>query len=48
VFSFPTTLFTRRNGKVRRVHAGFAAPAALFHAQAKKDFEDLIEKLLAE
>ena len=47
--SWPTTFFLGRDGKVRAVHAGFAAPASgEFYAQAKKEFEERIEKLLAE
>jgi len=47
--SWPTTFFIGRDGKVRGVHAGFAAPASgEFHTQTRRDFTSTIEKLLAE
>jgi thiol-disulfide isomerase/thioredoxin len=47
--AYPTTFFIGRDGRVRGVHAGFAAPATgTFNAQLKKDFTKQIEQLLAE
>jgi thiol-disulfide isomerase/thioredoxin len=47
--SWPTTFFIGRDGKVRSVHAGFAAPAsAEFHTQTKADITNTVERLLAE
>lgn len=47
--AFPTTFFVGRDGRVRSVHAGFAAPATGdFNRQLKQDFTARIEHLLAE
>ncbi len=47
--SWPTTFFLGRDGRVRSVHAGFAAEASgEFHDRMKEDVAALIEKLLAE
>jgi len=47
--AYPTTFFVGRDGRVRAVHAGFAAPATgAFNTDLKKDFTTRIEKLLAE
>jgi hypothetical protein len=47
--SWPTTFFVGRDGKVKLIHAGFAAPASgEFHQQVKAQFIATIEKLLAE
>jgi hypothetical protein len=47
--SWPTTFFLGRDGKVRAVHAGFAAPASgEFNAQLKKEFTNTVERLLSE
>jgi thiol-disulfide isomerase/thioredoxin len=47
--AYPTTFFVGRDGRVRAVHAGFAAPATgIFHTELKKDFTTRIEQLLAE
>ncbi len=45
--SFPTTIFLGRDGKVRRVHAGFYGPATgPQHQRLVEDFEREIERLL--
>jgi hypothetical protein len=45
----PTTFFIGRDGLVRSVHAGFAAPATGdFNKRLKEDFRARIERLLAE
>jgi len=47
--AWPTTFFLGRDGRVRSVHAGFAAPASgSFHDELKSETEHLIEGLLAE
>jgi thiol-disulfide isomerase/thioredoxin len=47
--SFPTTVFLGRDGKVRRVHAGFYGPATgAQHERMVREFEREIEQLLAE
>jgi thiol-disulfide isomerase/thioredoxin len=47
--AYPTTIFGGRDGKVRRVHAGFASPATgEEHVRLKKELRELIERLLAE
>jgi thiol-disulfide isomerase/thioredoxin len=47
--AFPTTVFLGRDGRVRRVHAGFHGLAAgSQHARRVKEFEREIEKLLSE
>ncbi len=47
--AWPTTFFLGRDGLVKSVHAGFAAPASgSFHDELKSDVERLIEGLLAD
>jgi len=47
--SWPTTFFLGRDGRVRAVDAGFAAPASgEFNIALKKEVSERIEKLLAE
>lgn len=47
--SFPTTIFLGRDGRVRRVHAGFYGPATgKQHTRLIQDFEREIEALLDE
>lgn len=47
--SWPTTFFLGREGRVRAVHAGFAAPASGdFNVALKKEVSERIEKLLSE
>ena len=46
---FPTTIILGRDGRVRRVHAGFASAATgEAHVQLKQEERDLIERLLQE
>lgn len=45
--AFPTTFFIGRDGRVRAVHAGFAAPATgVFNTRLKQSFGAEIERLL--
>ena len=47
--AFPTTIFLGRDGKVRRIHAGFYGPATgAQHAKQVREWEDEVRKLLAE
>jgi thiol-disulfide isomerase/thioredoxin len=47
--SFPTTVFLGRDGRVRRVHAGFYGPAmGAQHERMIREFEREVERLLAE
>lgn len=47
--TWPATFFVGRDGLVKKIHAGFAAPASgEFHRQLKEEFTATIEKLLAE
>jgi peroxiredoxin len=46
--SWPTTFFIGRDGKVKLIHAGFAAPASgEFHRKLTEEFIATIERLLA-
>jgi thiol-disulfide isomerase/thioredoxin len=46
--AFPTTVFLGRDGRVRRVHAGFYGPATgAQHAALIREFEAEIERLLS-
>lgn len=45
--AYPTTFFIGRDGRVKAVHAGFAAAATgSFHARVEQEFTRTIEKLL--
>lgn len=47
--AYPTTVFLDRDGRVARVHAGFASAATgEAHTALQHDVEDLVERLLAE
>jgi thiol-disulfide isomerase/thioredoxin len=47
--TWPATFFVGRDGRVKLIHAGFAAPASgEFNDQLKKEFTSTIERLLAE
>jgi thiol-disulfide isomerase/thioredoxin len=47
--TWPATLFVGRDGRVKHIHAGFAAPASgEFNDQLKLEFTSTIERLLAE
>lgn len=47
--TWPATFFIGRDGLVKKIHAGFAAPASgVFHQQLKEEFTKTIERLLAE
>ncbi len=47
--SFPTTIFLGRDGRVRRIHAGFYGPATgAQHLKQVRQWEAEVERLLAE
>jgi peroxiredoxin len=47
--TWPATFFVGRDGRVKLIHAGFAAPASgEFNDQLKNEFTSTIERLLAE
>ncbi|HEY4366099.1 MAG TPA: TlpA disulfide reductase family protein [Steroidobacteraceae bacterium] len=47
--TWPTTVFVGRDGKVRRIHAGFASPAsAKYYEKLQDEFTSTIDQLLAE
>jgi hypothetical protein len=47
--AFPTTIFLGRDGKVRRIHAGFYGPATgAQHLKQVRDWEREVEGLLRE
>lgn len=46
---YPTTIFIDKKGEVREIHTGFNGPATgLFYDEFKKDFNALVDSLLAE
>jgi thiol-disulfide isomerase/thioredoxin len=46
---WPTTFFLGRDGRVRAIHAGYAAPASgVYHDDLEKDVNHLLERLLSE
>jgi thiol-disulfide isomerase/thioredoxin len=49
VLAFPTTIFIDRQGRVRKIHTGFAGPGTGEHHEAlTREFNALIETLLGE
>jgi thiol-disulfide isomerase/thioredoxin len=47
--AYPTTIFVGRDGRVRKIHAGFAGPATgERYVEVKREFENLVRELLAE
>lgn len=45
--AYPTTIFVGRDGRVKRIHAGFSGPATgERHTHVKQDFEALVKELL--
>lgn len=47
--TWPATFFIGRDGRVKRIHAGFAAAASgEFNAELKREFTETIEQLLRE
>lgn len=49
VIAFPTTIFIGKDGKVRKIHAGFYGPATgPQHAAVVREFRETVVRLLAE
>ncbi|WP_165021020.1 TlpA disulfide reductase family protein [Dysgonomonas sp. ZJ279] len=49
IASYPTTIFIDKKGVVRKIHTGFNGPATgLFYDEFKKDFNKIVDDLLAE
>lgn len=48
VISYPTMIFLDRNNQVRRIHTGFNGPATDKYPAFKADFQEFVDKLLAE
>jgi len=49
VFAYPTTIWVDRNGRVRKIHAGFAGPATGWHhEELVNEFTEFTQELLAE
>jgi hypothetical protein len=49
LFAFPTTLFVGRDGRVRKIHSGFAGPGTgAHHAKLVAELQALLETLLGE
>ncbi|MEM1182237.1 MAG: TlpA disulfide reductase family protein [Acidobacteriota bacterium] len=49
VIAYPTTVFIGRDGKVRKIHSGFAGPGTgRHHSELVSELEGLIRDLLAE
>jgi len=47
--TWPATLFVGRDGRVKLIHSGFAAPASgVYNEQLKAEFTGTVERLLAE
>lgn len=47
--SYPTTIFIGRDGRARKIHAGFAGPGTgEHHTKLVREFESIIETLLAQ
>jgi len=49
IIAFPTTIFIGKDGKVKKIHAGFTGPGTgIYYEQFKEDFNQTINELLAE
>ncbi len=48
VLSYPTLIFIDKNNKVRKIHTGFSGPATDQYQDFVKEFDELINELLAE
>lgn len=47
-FSYPTTLFVGRDGRVRKIHTGFSGPATGKLEELKQQFDAEVKELLSE
>ncbi|GAB4474623.1 MAG: hypothetical protein OHK0057_21440 [Thermoflexibacter sp.] len=49
VAAFPTTIFIDKQGKVRKIHTGFAGPGTgTYYEELTEDFKNFVNKLLEE
>jgi len=49
ISAFPTSIFIDKKGKIRKIDSGFNGPATgEYYTKFKKEFEQFVEKLLAE
>jgi hypothetical protein len=49
IFSYPTTIFIDKNGKVRKIHTGFSGPATgKYYQEWREEFNALMSELLKE
>jgi thiol-disulfide isomerase/thioredoxin len=49
IYSYPTTIFIDKKGKVRRIHTGYSGPATGIHYERwENDFTAFVDKLLRE
>lgn len=49
IYSFPTTIFIDKKGKVRRIHTGYSGPATgIYYDRWIEDFTTFVDKLIAE
>jgi thiol-disulfide isomerase/thioredoxin len=49
IYSFPTTIFIDKKGKVRKIHTGFSGKATgIYYTKFVEEFNDLMEKMLKE
>ncbi len=48
IISYPTMIFIDKNGKVRKIHTGFAGPATSEYQDYKMEFNGFVEQLLSE
>lgn len=47
--SFPTIFFIGKDGSIKKIHTGYTGPATgVFYENFKKEFEEIVDKLLAE
>jgi len=48
ILSYPTMIFVDRKGQVRKIHTGFNGPATSKYEAFAKEFDELVQGLLAE
>ncbi len=49
IAAFPTTIFIDKNGKVRKIHAGFSGPGTgAYYEKFKAEFDKTMQQLLSE
>ncbi|MDX1665959.1 MAG: hypothetical protein R3350_01965 [Saprospiraceae bacterium] len=48
IISYPTLIFIDRDGRVRKIHTGFAGPATDQYQEFKENFESTVNQLVNE